>query len=578
MQTITWEIVTSTNTATTFGYLLRCPVKGGWLVTDEVTSTNSNFKAMLFIADPTGAWNSPTITWEIVYSTPKTPVVGATYRAHVPGGWIVANIIGGDNSSRTLVFLPDSTGEWLKDPTPAPTPVPPPPSPAKWLGTNLMEVRDWSTDYPFVNHMFKSRNWLINAQFGSWTPVANPVVDSQGNLLSLASGQVARCVMFTSARPQVPFDLTWTGSGSISIFGATVSSTAANHITFTPAASGNTWFELTNVDAANPPKNFSLKRSDQASVTGLFNPDFLVDMKKYACIRFMDWTQANYNRTAAQITGDFAPLSSLPIRFTDDGQGVPLSVQIELCNQAKVNGWFCININADTTSITQFLTQIKSQLDPTLKAYVELGNEPWNTANGFNTNKLLPGNDFTAKLTAYANKAADLAAQVASILGTQGISILGSQDTATWWQEQLILIIKNAGKRVPDCLAIAPYFGLGVADATTSFDDGSLLASANKEISWVQQSVAIAKKYGIQLICYEGGCSVLPGSVVNRDARIGSIYSTYLAGIKAALASSGILFNHYAYCSQYGASGSWGEKEFEYQSATAKSTSIANAM
>lgn len=520
--------------------------------------------------------------WEIINDIPSYR------RLKVPGGWLVQIVDGtgpvfisdsnyswnpitgssttGSTSSTTTGSTNTGTGGSTTTTTIT----------TKWLGTNLMEVRDWSTDFPFLNFFYKSRKWIIGIQFGTWDTGIAPTMDSLGNLLSLpGSTYVARCVMFSAWRPVVDFDLTWTGSGTITINGATVKSSSPNHIVFTPNASGNTWFDLSAVDPTNPPKNFVIKRVDQLALTGLFNPDFLADMSKYACIRFMDWSQTNYNRTQTQLQNDFAPLNALPVRFTGDGDGVPLSVQIELCNQVRTNGWFHANINADSNYINTLLTQINTNLASNVKAYVELGNEPWNTAYGFNTYLLLSGSTFDQKMNSYALRAADLAFAKKTILGTKGISILGSQDTATFWQEQLIKDIQAAGKTIPDALTIAPYFGLGIADTTSSFDNGSLLASAKKEISNVLDAKKIANKYGIGLVCYEGGCSVMPGTVVNRDSRIGPIYTTYLSGIKAVL--TGSLFNHYSYVSSYSSNGSWGEKEFEYEAPTAKSLAISGS-
>lgn len=509
------------------------------------------------------------MTWEIINDIPPYK------RLKVPGGWLV------QVDTTSPVFVSDPTWSWgitnTTGSTSTSTTNTSTTSTTKWLGTNLMEIRDWSTDFPFLNFFYKSRKWIIGVQFGAWDTGLSPNMDVQGNILSLpASNNVARCVLFSAWRPIVDFDLTWTGSGNIVMNGATVKTSTPNHIVFTPASSGNTWFDLSNIDPLNPPKNFVLKRVDQLNLTGLFNPDFLADMKKYACLRFMDWAQTNYNRTQTQLQNDFTPLNALPIRFTDSGQGVPLSVQIELCNQVNVDGWFNININADQTYITKFLTQISTDLKTDLNPYVELGNEPWNTAFGFNTYTLLSGTTYDQKLTTYALKAADLALSKKNIFGNKGFSILGSQDTVTWWQENSINIIQTANKILPDCITIAPYFGLGISDTTSSFTNGSLLASAQNEISNVVASKKIADKYKIKLVCYEGGCSVMPGNIVNRDNRIGPIYTTYLTGIKNAL--SGGLFNHYSYCSAYNSAGSWGEKEYQYQPNTAKSLAISGSL
>jgi hypothetical protein len=55
-----------------------------------------------------------------------------------------------------------------------------------------------------------------------------------------------------------------------------------------------------------------------------------------------------------------------------------------------------------------------------------------------------------------------------------------------------------------------------------------------------------------------------------------AMYATYLAGWKTA--TGGTLFNHYCYVSDWNGSGSWGEKKYEYDPATPKSSAIATFM
>jgi hypothetical protein len=286
----------------------------------------------------------------------------------------------------------------------------------------------------------------------------------------------------------------------------------------------------------------------------------------------MDWQKTNFSRTAAEMAADFTPLASLPVYVTDNG--VPLELMIELCNQANINGWFCIPVQADATYIDQFLTTISAKLKTGLKAYIESSNEVWNGI--FPQATLIGGTTFDERMKNHALRTADISDKVRTILGSRGVSVIGSWAGQTYWQEQILLILKNAGRVLPDVLATAPYFGNGLPDDPLIFTDGRLDKEVTTQINGVIATKAITDKYNIKLVCYEGGSTVMPGALVNRDPRMGDTYLKYLRGIKAA--NPGGLFNHYAYISYYGSSGAWGEKEMLYNQATGKSAAIATVI
>ena len=72
--------------------------------------------------------------------------------------------------------------------------------------------------------------------------------------------------------------------------------------------------------------------------------------------------------------------------------GVPLEILIAMANKLNVNPWFNVPYMATIPSevgggndyCTQMATLIKNNLNPTLKSYVELGNEVWNGSTGYN--------------------------------------------------------------------------------------------------------------------------------------------------------------------------------------------------
>lgn len=504
------------------------------------------------------------MTWELVSDNPSYS------RLSVPGGWLVLV------SGASLAFVPDATHSWVVG-TPAPTPVPTPtPVSTKWIGTNLMPVTDWATDQPFTNYFYKSRAW-ISGTWNTWDDGRALNLDAQGNVLSLIGNgdQQAKSVIFTTARPSGNFILTWTGSGSFAWSGATVVSSTANSQTITPAASGNVVLMLLTTDPTNPVKNIKLVRASQSAVTSFWNPDFLSDMSEYSCIRFMDWQCTNFSRTVASMAKDFVPLSSLPIRFTNSPDSVPVEVMIDLCNKTKCNAWFCMPMQATDSYLDNFIALVKAKLDPALTAYFEHSNEVWNGA--FPQNALQGGATFTDKMNLHALATSKLAGKVKTALGARGLTTFGAQSPNLGTQDAPLATIKNtAGATMPDLLATAPYFGYGLPDSLAIFTDGRLNTSITGVINEVKASKTIADKYGIGLVCYEGGCTVMPGAVVNRDPKMKDAYITYLHGIKAA--NPGKVFNHYAYISPYDNSGSWGAREAQYQASTPKEAGILSVI
>ena len=580
MQKLSWEPIANIGKPT-FGVSFRMRVPEGWVISNQPGASTLTGKTAVNVPDPNHTWASAELSWEVVASLDgKGP---ATYRARVPGGFLLASIVGTTNSSRTLSFVADD-GTWLADPVPVPDPEPTPdPDPVpttKWIGTNLLGVNDWCGYYPFRNFFLQSRPW-ISGTTSSWSGGPALDLDARGNLRSLQPGQIARTILFAGAQLPFDFNLRWSGKGALTFNGGTVvSQPAVNHWIVRPG-NGNCHLNITAVDVSDPIRDYELTLVSQENESGIFNPDFLVEMRRYRTVRFMDVQNTNKARSQPSLARDFIPLANLPLRVGNNGEeSLPLEMMIELANQAGIEPWFCINVMADQSYIDQFLNIVAAKLAPTLKCYVELASEVWNTAPAFqsypNIGEVGSGSEFDRRMRSYAHRSGDLAAKTKATLGARGISVLGSQNGVPYWQETLIQMIQQAGKQVPDELSIAPYFGNGLPDNGSIFDDGRLAASATRAVDNLKATKAIADKYKIRANCYEGGLHTIPGSTVSADPRIEQVYRDYLAGIKTAI--PGQLFAHYVLAGPWDQYGSWGEKPNQYGPSTGKSRAIAAAM
>jgi hypothetical protein len=191
---------------------------------------------------------------------------------------------------------------------------------------------------------------------------------------------------------------------------------------------------------------------------------------------------------------------------------------------------------------------------------------------------------YQALLEFYSLRAVQVFAGFSSVFGPSAPArlrrVMGAQ-AANSFVASTELGFQNAAQST-DVLAIAPYFGdylgtpsyQGEVDAMTVDDLFTELTtnSVPMALSYVQANAAVAQAYGLPLVAYEGGQSLVGVEGVenddtistlfdaaNRDPRMGSLYATYLAGWKAA---GGGYFVHFANSGLYNKFGRWGSLEW----------------
>jgi hypothetical protein len=153
------------------------------------------------------------------------------------------------------------------------------------------------------------------------------------------------------------------------------------------------------------------------------------------------------------------------------------------------------------------------------------------------------------------------------------IRVMASQTGNTWAHGEL-LDFEDA-HRSTDVLAIAPYFGNEIGDAkrekwlvSSSVDavlDEIEKKSLPETIGWMKDSAKLAKKYGLELVAYEGGQHLVaspdihnnPGvneklDAVNRHPRMKAMTLQLLRTWREA---GGTTFVYYAFD---GTPGKWG--------------------
>jgi hypothetical protein len=326
-----------------------------------------------------------------------------------------------------------------------------------------------------------------------------------------------------------------------------------------------------------------------------FNPLFLQRLGSYRALRFMEWMQTN---NSTERNWSDRPTTS---DYTWTLRGVPLEVLIQLANATGMAPWFNIPAQATDSYVQQFADTVNQLLSPSLHFYVEYSNENWNgtfsqTAwiqaqgleAGYSTDPTLAGFYFNAA------RSSRIFAIFGSALATPSrmIRVMSGEADNSFLADQM-LGFQNAFANA-DALAIAPYFncddtangGFGVLGdpATEAQVDAMSTAQviaielahingcANQQI---QSNAAVARKYGVKLVAYEGGQGlvglnsaqndgVMTGlfKAANRDPQMKALYAQYLANWVGA---GGDILVHYSDVGAYTKYGFYGALEYQDQ-------------
>ncbi len=302
----------------------------------------------------------------------------------------------------------------------------------------------------------------------------------------------------------------------------------------------------------------------------VFNPDYLRHLRNFAVIRMMNLMESSPNYHCRKlnnqeykdcldesltwdqraIMADAVWGGSSRTPFMQH-KGVAVDVLIALANQLGRSPWFVLPHYVDDDYIEQFATQVKEQLDPSLKAYIEYSNETWNPGfqshyfvqqkgleqgldkipeSEYNFGKNRSGKYF-ARLNYYVKRSLEVFAiwnQVFADDKNRLVKVLSGQQGDIILSEEM-LKYQNASKKV-DALAVGAYFygcidrsnkrcmlASGVLNNATSVDDiFDIIDHSNNPINGdpsalaatlekLEKQAGIAQKYDVQLLTYEGG-------------------------------------------------------------------------
>lgn len=319
----------------------------------------------------------------------------------------------------------------------------------------------------------------------------------------------------------------------------------------------------------------------------IFNPDYLNFMKDFKVLRFMNMGGVTRNNISAWRN---RPLLSKASWGGKEGvRGIPLEIMVELANQLNIDPWFNIPHKADDAYIYHYARYIKEHLRPHLKVYVEYSNETWNDLfvpqaehmKQSGVRSRLDKDRRVAGAKFYSQQSVKIFKKWESVFGSTKriVRVMGGMTTDINLTH-MVLGYKNAYRYV-DALAIAPYVQVppedirkikSVGDVFTRLKDPENRYSLSSTLKFVRQQANITKRYGVDLIAYEGGQHLVDHKThaltegatphfvqANKDPRMAQVYYNLLNGWKKA---GGKLFVLFSAPRSYTWHGSWGIKEY----------------
>lgn len=284
------------------------------------------------------------------------------------------------------------------------------------LGSNLGGITDFGDEFPFVNLMKSSRDWIPgragcfdcrdNPSCGGVCPVTLDR-DGDGYVQSLQQNQEARTVIYAGAGlasgrlPAGTYTMLFDGSGSVNFFGASnVQNPQPGRISFDIGASNtNIGFSLTATTPGNHLRNIrilppggvcsndarrvcdaghpcsggatcSLYASPGVAEAQVFQPRFLANAAPYRLLRFMDWMETN--------SSPIVNFADYPTPTSAFWHRVPPQILAELGNRLGSDLWINFPHRASNDFVDQFATVLRDQFRADRRVFVEYGNENWN--------------------------------------------------------------------------------------------------------------------------------------------------------------------------------------------------------
>lgn len=461
------------------------------------------------------------------------------------------------------------------------------------LGMNLHGPCDWNTELPFVNMFRMARPWISQRKGQGWGKGPELSLDAHGWVQRLEPDCWAETLLCTIEGGHYPaglYTVLYDGQGKLDVGNAAklVSSEPGRMVIQANPAKGTIFLKLMATNPENHVRNIRVLMPgfEKTYRENVFHPAFLRRWQGVACLRFMDWMETNGSKISRWVE------RPTPEDATFSAKGVPIEVMIDLCNRLQADPWFCMPHLADDDYVRRFAQMVRERIDPRLKVYIEYSNEVW---NGMFAQARYAGEQ--GKKLGLADKPWEAAwhytayrsVQIFRIWekvfgGTKRLVRVLPTQAANPHVSERVVAFQEAYKQA-DALAIAPYISCNVPKAGKELTAGEVATwtvdqaldhleqkALPESIGWIKAQKAIADRFGLRLVAYEGGqhmVGVQGGEnnetmtalfhAANRHPRMGEIYRQYFAAWTAA---GGEVFCYFSSVGRWSKWGSWGILEY----------------
>ena len=499
------------------------------------------------------------------------------------------------------------------------------------IGMNLTGIADWEPGFPFRNLMWGARAWSTrNASgHGPWDTKQAEAFKFDGN----GYPTEAPIRVADLKEPQVPFTLLpnvrkpgqyvllYDGEGEFQgVMGVKILSVQPGRILLEMAHKRGLVGGLAIVRSRldNHVRNMRvLPLEDEKADLG-HNPfltEFLDFCRPFHSLRFMDW--AATNGSLEEVWAD----RKMPTFYTMVGEsgdaeglwgpkpagfirrlsgGVSIEVMLHLANLLQIDPWLCVPHRASDEYIDEYAKLVKERLDPRLKVYVECSNEMWNW--GFQQAQWMIRSRLAGELI--ERKGVRAWESPSAATGTNHPERIGALFRRTFehWEkhwtgrdrQRLIRVCAvqaawtEAAERTArwcyenggaDVISPAGYVGPSDREYKKWSQRGEALtvdelftdmkAILERESALLRAQAALARKYGMGYVTYEGGQHLQPESqsdqpysrVLHAAQSHPGMYDIYIDNLRLHSELGCDLFCAFASISEQGTRwGSWGAK------------------
>lgn len=484
------------------------------------------------------------------------------------------------------------------------------------LGMNLVRVRDYFSEYTFVDAMKRSRAWVSGGQNRNPFLDTRPLdLDEHGWVKSLKPDQAARVQFFWGKNIKIPegdYVVLYDGQGKVDYVNAKIiDQRPGRHVIQPDVNQLGFALSINQTDPADPVRNIRVlmpggvcakdpykacRRNEECGGEcipfernyreQIYHPAFLNLVKDFSVLRFTDWFDTNENDHPKGKWDDRPKLTDA--RYTI--KGVPLELVVDLSNRLSSDPWISVPFLADDEYITNLATYLKENLRPGLKVYVEHSNETWNGVfaqarsmrQQAQENKV-PGSPAEAATRVHARRSVHIFKIFEKLLGKERLVRVMGSFIALPMMSETALSFEDAYKNT-DALTVAPYFGidsegekLNKIPSMTVDEVFAEMKGPQKErmANWLEKHAAIAKKYKVKLIAYEGGDHLNTPPMLRDNVAVNTLFDAasrdprmkelHLEYLKLWKSKGGELYTAFVSCAQPSAPGRFGTVEYLHQ-------------